>query len=89
MSKICIFNHEGDCCNRDAKQYMCKCKTPCDSIVPLTNFDAIKRMSIESLAEKLASYNHCGFCLLTNTQTCTNTSCKQGIMQYLESEATV
>jgi len=48
---ICKFNHEGDCCNSGATQYMCKCKMPCDSIVPLSNGDAIRRMSDKDLRD--------------------------------------
>ena len=53
----CKFEHDEDCCNSGAKQYMCKCKQPCDTIVPMTNADRIRAMSDEELAEFLESTN--------------------------------
>ena len=47
----CRFEHDGDCCNSGATQYMCKCKKPCDTIIPLTNADRIRAMTDEELAE--------------------------------------
>lgn len=47
----CRFEHDGDCCNSGATQYMCKCKKPCDTIIPITNADRIRAMSDEELAE--------------------------------------
>ena len=41
----CKFEHDGDCCNCGATQYMCKCKQPCDTIIPQTNADRIRAMS--------------------------------------------
>lgn len=49
----CKYNHEGDCCNSGAGQYMCKCKLPCKYIVPMTNAEYIRHMSDEELAEFL------------------------------------
>ena len=49
----CRFEHDGDCCNSGATQYMCKCKQPCDTIFPVTNADRIRAMSDEELAEFL------------------------------------
>lgn len=45
----CKFEHDGDCCNSGATQYMCKCKQPCDTIIPVTNADRIRAMSDEEL----------------------------------------
>ena len=45
----CRFEHDGDCCNSGATQYMCKCKKPCDTIMPITNADRIRAMSDEEL----------------------------------------
>ena len=49
----CKFEHDGDCCNSGAKQYMCKCKQPCEFLDPLTNADRIRTMSDEELATYL------------------------------------
>ena len=47
----CKFEHDGDCCNSGAKQYMCKCKKPCDAIIPMTNAQKIRSMSDDELNE--------------------------------------
>ena len=47
----CKFEHDGDCCNSGATQYMCKCKQPCYEIIPMTNADRIRAMTDEELAE--------------------------------------
>ena len=62
----CKYNHDGDCCNSGAAQYMCKCKMPCVYIVPMTNADRIRAMSDEELAEFL-----CGI----STAECCDRSC--------------
>jgi hypothetical protein len=54
----CRFEHDGDCCNSGATQYMCKCKQPCDTIIPVTTADRIRAMSDEELAEFRAG-GHC------------------------------
>jgi hypothetical protein len=51
----CRFEHDGDCCNSGATQYMCKCKQPCDTIIPVTTADRIRAMSDEELAKLLKS----------------------------------
>ena len=61
----CKFEHDGDCCNCGATQYMCKCKSPCDTIVPITNADRIRAMSDEKLAKMFMEFsekllNECG-----------------------------
>lgn len=53
-----------------------------------TNLNKIMMLTTESLADLLAQDNCCQFCKLDGTQLCSNTSCKQGILQYLESEVT-
>ena len=45
----CRFEHDGDCCNSGATQYMCKCKKPCDTIMPITNADRIRAMTDDEL----------------------------------------
>ena len=47
----CKYEHDGDCCNSGAKQYMCKCKQPCGAIIPMTNAQKIRAMSDEELNE--------------------------------------
>ena len=44
----CRFEHDGDCCNSGATQYMCKCKKPCNTIVPITNAERMIRMLQEN-----------------------------------------
>lgn len=51
----CKFEHDGDCCNSGATQYMCKCKQPCDTIMPVSNADRIRAMTDEELANFLAA----------------------------------
>jgi hypothetical protein len=48
-----------------------------------TNYERIKNMTIEAIAELI---QECNLCKLTEGQTCENTSCKQGITQFLEAE---
>lgn len=55
----CRFEHDGDCCNSGATQYMCKCKQPCDTIMPITNADRIRSMSDEELSILLCSGMGC------------------------------
>lgn len=40
----CKFEHDGDCCNSGAVQYMCKCKQPCNTIIPITRADRMIEM---------------------------------------------
>ena len=44
----CKFEHDEDCCNSGATQYMCKCKQPCATIVPITNADRMISMLKEN-----------------------------------------
>lgn len=86
MNKICKFNHEGDCCNSGSIHFPNKCIGQCGAFVPLTQYERIKQMSVEEMAEKLAENTACGFCKLLTDATCDNTPCRQGIIQYFESE---
>ncbi len=52
----------------------------------MTNFERIKEMSVEELAEKLAKDIAYHFCKTQDGQTCSNTRCKEGIKHYLESK---
>lgn len=47
----CKFDHEGDCCNSGATQYMSKCKLPCDTIMPMTIADRVRAATDEELAK--------------------------------------
>ena len=58
----CRFEHDGDCCNSGATQYMCKCKHPCDTIVPITKADRIRAMTDEELAKLLYEIDGLGYC---------------------------
>ena len=63
----CKYEHDGDCCNMGAEQYMCKCKQLCGCIAPLTNADRIRGMSDDELHVFLcgiAATNGCGGCLV-------------------------
>ena len=52
----CKFEHDGNCYNSGAKQYMCKCKKPCDAIISMTNAQKIRSMSDEELAENMSDW---------------------------------
>lgn len=47
----CKFEHDGDCCNSGASQYMCKCKQPCSEIIPITYGDLFRRMNNKEMGE--------------------------------------
>lgn len=64
----CKFEHDGDCCNSGATQYMCKCKQPCDTIIPITNADRIRAMSDELLATQLVQVFYEGVKALTSVE---------------------
>lgn len=50
----------------------------------MTQFERIKELSIEEMADEIQG--ECCFCLLLNEQTCNNTDCKDGALQWLKSE---
>lgn len=62
MNMKCRFEHDGDCCNSGATQYMCKCKKPCNTIIPLNNADRIRAMSDEELADIMSMHTATGAC---------------------------
>lgn len=64
----CKFEHDGDCCNSGASQYMCKCKKPCNEIIPMTNADVIRSMGDERLATQLTHVFHEGVIALTGVK---------------------
>lgn len=64
----CKFEHDGDCCNSGATQYMCKCKKPCNTIIPITNADRIRSMTDEELARALYDGFDIEYC--TNDPAC-------------------
>lgn len=83
---ICKFNHDGDCCNSGAKQYMCKCKQPCAEIIPMTNADRIRAMTDEELAIEMFVGMECGACPCAGK--CGNGShCKDTILEWLKQPA--
>lgn len=51
MNKICKFNHQGDCCNSGSIRFPNKCIGQCGAFVPLTQYERIKQMSVEEMAE--------------------------------------
>ena len=59
---ICKYEHDGDCCNSGAKQYMCKCKKPCNTMMPITNADLIRGMSNDDLAYWIMCPYDSSFC---------------------------
>jgi hypothetical protein len=80
MIMKCKFEHDGDCCNSGATQYMCKCKQPCDTIIPVTNADSIRAMSDEELADFFfespeIEFTVCEYCEYFGGHT-SDTSCK-------------
>ena len=86
MILICKFQHDGDFCNCGSPQYMCKCKPDiCNSVVPITNADRIRRMSDEELAVFLDDLT-C-LCVDCNEHDGKNENCpiyKQGYGRYCE-----
>lgn len=54
-------------------------------IKPYTNFDRIKDMTIEELAEFIST-PRCQYCVYKD-EPCDIADCKDGLRQYLESEA--
>ena len=54
----------------------------------MTNFERIKAMSVEELAKELAKDSACEFCKILDGKTCINSTCEEGIIQWLESEVT-
>ena len=65
----CKYEHDGDCCNSGATQYMSRCKWPCGYIMPLTNGDLIRAMNNEELAEWISngvSSDSCDYCEFNN-----------------------
>ena len=51
----------------------------------MTNFERIKGMNVEEMAEFLEFNGNCGVCLYTTH--CEGCSCKDGVKLWLESEA--
>ena len=62
----------------------------------MNNFEKIKAMSIDEMAEYSAVFQRCSFCIasskengmtVTNGAICKMIKCKDGIKQWLESES--
>ena len=85
--KPCKYEHEGRCCNAGCIYFRAECKKPCYALQPLTNFEKIKQMTIEEMADWLQDdISGCFCCIYGHDYTCPNT-CIYGIKQWLESEA--
>ena len=54
----------------------------------MTNYERIRNMSVEELAEFINERSPCECCKLNKWQTFVNVKCITGIKQYLESEVT-
>jgi hypothetical protein len=88
----CKFEHDGDCCNSGATQYMCKCKQPCDTIIPVTNADRIRAMSDEELAKWIDwLFGRCEWCDTDKmaTDDCNDVECTPCIVEWLQQPAEV
>lgn len=95
----CKFNHDGDCCNCGAAQYMAKCEQACMELVPMTNADRIRAMDDDELAEwfKTGIIDCCPCCIYfrpCRLEYDTDTvyyskkyDCKKGIIDWLQSQA--
>lgn len=83
---LCKFNHDGDCCNSGATQYMCKCKQPCDTIIPVTNADRIRAMTDEELAalpKEWSGYS----CVFMSRECGPENSCEKCLLEWLQQPA--
>lgn len=81
----CKFEHDGDCCNRDSAQYMCRCKPDiCQSIVPINRYQMIRTLDDEQLFEFFLAVSKCVGCPPTNPSVCVD-NCKDCWANYLES----
>ena len=93
----CKFEQDGNCYNSGAKQYMCKCKKPCDAIISMTNAQKIRSMSDEELSEFLTHMNptNCQDCAFSHGWRCQPDSddysgfekCKEGRKRWLQHPA--
>lgn len=52
----------------------------------MTNFEKIKAMDIDELAEFLDSCGGCGLCIYRENEECKVQSCENGVRKWLESE---
>ena len=52
----------------------------------MTNYDRIRNMSVDEMAEFINGRSPCDTCKLHDGQTCANVWCIQGVKQWLESE---
>ena len=83
----CRYEHDGDCCNSGATQYMCKCKKPCDTIMPITNADRIRAMSDEELAKFIGEEGfHCEICSKGVNSEC-DLRCSTYCLEWLQQPA--
>ena len=83
---ICRFEHEGDCCNCGASQYMAKCKGICGSAVPMSNADRIRAMSDEELARWLVDATVCER-VCGGDEYCHGNECVKRVTDWLQQPA--
>lgn len=83
-----------DCrkCKHNYKPSTCepKCNRMCDGesdFEPVTNAMRIRSMTDEELAEFFASKSPCDYYCNYRKKCCSEISCKQGILEWLQSEA--
>lgn len=82
----CKYEHDGDCCNAGADQYMCKCKKPCEFIWTLSNADHIRSMSDEELASEIMCPYSIEPDLCNSVKTC-NECCLEWLKQPYKEDA--
>ena len=93
----CKYEHYGDCCNSGAKQYLCECKIPCDTIIPMSVGDQVRAMSDEELVDLIFKYEidmKISFC--KNLPECAekmeagtldNTDCQKCLLELIQKPA--
>lgn len=53
----------------------------------MNNFEKIKNMSIDEMADEITGLDYCNYCICTfQSKKCQETFCSDGIKQWLESE---
>lgn len=52
----------------------------------MTNYEKIKQMSVEEMAECLGTKTACDFCVTLDEDDCVNNKCIDNIKDWLESE---
>lgn len=87
----CKFNHEGFCYDCGSPQFKRRCETSyCEYSLPITNYDRIRNMSIEEMANFLAKVNNayameCMYGISDCKYPNINNNCSLCFKDYLES----